>query len=215
VSFCLQTPTGIAGQLAIGFHPTILALSSGFKPQRPSQASFPHDLFAIWPLNKTNYDIIELLFDRPRSAALLTQDNGKGATLMATIEERLQALEQENAARKKAEELLTIAVRALVSKEAFEKLQDTVEKSQEQYGKLFDVLNNHNIFTNQRLADIQDRIIALDGKTVGLQTETRQRFAQIDQHFAQIEATQYEHTTALTEQKNLLTEILARLPEKP
>ena len=50
---------------------------------------------------------------------------------MATIEERLQALEQENAARKKAEELLTIAVRALVSKEAFEKLQDTVEKIQE------------------------------------------------------------------------------------
>ena len=134
---------------------------------------------------------------------------------MATIEERLQALEQENAARKKAEELLTIAVRALVSKEAFEKLQDTVEKSQEQYGKLFDVLNNHNVFTNQRLAGIQDQIIALDGKIVGLQTETRQRFAQTDQHFAQIEATQYEHTTALTEQKNLLTEILARLPEKP
>ena len=43
---------------------------------------------------------------------------------MPTIEERLQALEQENAARKKTEELLTIAVRALVSKEAFEKLQD-------------------------------------------------------------------------------------------
>jgi hypothetical protein len=141
---------------------------------------------------------------------------------MATIEERVQALEQENAARKKAEELLTIAVRALVSKEAFEKLQDTVEKSQEQYGKLFDALNNHNVFTNQRLADIQDRIIAVDGKIVGLQTETRQHFAQIDQRFAQtdqrfarIEATQYEHTTALTEQKNLLTEILARLPEKP
>lgn len=134
---------------------------------------------------------------------------------MATIEERVQALEQENAARKKAEELLTIAVRALVSKEAFEKLQATIEKSQEQYGKLFDVLNNHNVFTNQRLADIQDQIIALDGKIVGLQTDTRQRFAQI-------QATQYEHTSTLTEQKNLLTEqksvlaeILARLPEKP
>jgi hypothetical protein len=127
---------------------------------------------------------------------------------MATIEERLQALEQENAARKKAEELLTIAVRALVSKEAFGKLQDTVEKSQEQNGKLFDVLNNHNIFTNERLGDIQNQLIELDGKIIGQQTETRQ-------HFTQIETTQHEHTTALTEQKTLLTEILARLPEKP
>ena len=126
---------------------------------------------------------------------------------MATIEERLQALEQENAARKKTEELLTIAVRALVSKEAFEKLQDTVEKSQQQNGKLFEVLNNHNILTNVRLGDIQNQLTELDGKLVGLQTETRQ-------HFAQVEAAQYEHTTALTEQKTLLTEILARLPEK-
>ncbi len=145
---------------------------------------------------------------------------------MATIEERLQALEQENAARKRAEELLTIAVRALVSKEAFEKLQDTVEKSQEQNDKLFDVLSNHNIFTNQRLGDIQSQIVELDGKIVGLQTETRQHFTQIEaaqtdldgkfvgqqtetrQHFTLIEATQ-------TEQKTLLTEILARLTEKP
>ena len=127
---------------------------------------------------------------------------------MATIEERLQALEQENAARKKTEELLTIAIRALISKEAFEKLQDTVENSQEQNGKLFDVLNNHNILTNERLGDIQNQLIELDGKIVGLQTETRQ-------HFAQIETTQHEHTTTFAEQKSLLTEILARLPEKP
>ena len=44
---------------------------------------------------------------------------------MPSIEERLQALEQENAARKKTEELLTIAVRALVSKEAIVGLQIT------------------------------------------------------------------------------------------
>jgi uncharacterized protein YydD (DUF2326 family) len=120
---------------------------------------------------------------------------------MATLEERVQALEQENAARKKAEELLTIAVRALVSKEAFEKLQDTVEQSQEQNGKLFDVLNNHNVLTNERLGDIQSQIVELDGKVVGLQTETRQHFTAIE--------------TQLTEHKTLLTEILARLPEKP
>jgi len=144
---------------------------------------------------------------------------------MPTIEERLQALEQENAARKqeiathkKTEELLTIAVRALVSKEAFEKLQDTVEKTQEtvkisheQNGKLFDVLNTHNVFTNERLGDIQNQLIELDGKIVGQQTEIRQRFTEQDgkivglrtetrQHFTQIEAA--------------LAQILARLPEK-
>jgi hypothetical protein len=127
---------------------------------------------------------------------------------MATLEERVQALEQEIIARKQVEEWLTIAVRALVSKEAFEKLQDTIEKSQEQNSKLFDVLNNHNILTNERLGDIQNQIIELDGKIVGQQTETRQ-------HLAQIEATQQEHTATLTEQKNMLTAILARLPEKP
>jgi len=87
-------------------------------------------------------------------------------------------------------------------------LQNTVEKSQEQNGKLFDVLNNHNILTNERLGDIQNQLIELDGKIVGQQTETRQ-------HFVRIETAQHEHTTTLAEQKNLLTEILARLPEKP
>jgi hypothetical protein len=145
---------------------------------------------------------------------------------MPSIEERLQALEQENTARKKAEELLTIAVRALVSKEAFEKLQDTIEKFQEQNGKLFDVLNNHNIFTNERLGDIQNQVIELDGKImgqqaeirqhfneldgkiVGQQTEIRQRFNEQDNKIAGLQATQTEHTT-------LLKQILARLPEKP
>lgn len=141
---------------------------------------------------------------------------------MPTIEERLQALEQENAARKKAEELLTIAVRALVSKEAFEKLQDTVEKlqntveaSQEQNGKLFNVLINQGALHNERITDLQSQLITLDnkvseldnkvtkldnktteidGKVVGLQTEMRQRFGGIE---------------------TALTQILARLPEKP
>ncbi len=104
---------------------------------------------------------------------------------MPTIEERIQALEQENtarkqenAARKQAEELLTITVRALVSKEAFENLQETIQESQEQNGKLFDVIQTHNVFTNERLGDIQGQIIELDGKIVGQQTETRQHFAE-------------------------------------
>ena len=99
---------------------------------------------------------------------------------MPNLEERVHALEREIVVRKKDEKLLTIAVRALVSKEAFEKLQDTVERSQEQNNKLFDVLNNHNVFTNERLGDIQHQIISLDGKIIGQQTEMRQRFAELD-----------------------------------
>jgi len=117
-------------------------------------------------------------------------------------------LEQEIVARKKAEELLTIAVRALVSKEAFEKLQVTVEKSQEQNGKLFDALNTHNSITNERLGDIQNQLIALDGKTVGLQTEMRQRFTEQDGKITGAQATQ-------TKQTALLQQIFARLPENP
>ena len=140
---------------------------------------------------------------------------------MATIEERLQALEREHeqlqtlkrehTELKKTIELQTIAIRALVSKEAFEKLQETVEKSQEQNGKLFDVLNNHNIFTNERLGDIQNQLIETDGKVAGLQTEMRQRFNQQDtemrQRFNQQDNKFAEHTT-------LLQLILKRLPEK-
>ena len=142
---------------------------------------------------------------------------------MPTIEERLQALEQENAARKKAEELLTIAVRALVSKEAFEKLQDTVEKSQEQNGKIFDILNTHNTFTNERLGDIQNQIIELDGKVVGQQTEMRQRFTEQDNKVTELQTEMRQRftkqdtrldrvETRLDGIETLLTQILERLP---
>lgn len=141
---------------------------------------------------------------------------------MPTLEERVQALEkeiverkrseeiliQEIVARKQAEEMLTIAVRALVSKEAFEKLQGTVEKlqetleeSQERNGKLFNVIINQNTLHNERVKDFpaqltnhDKRIAELDGKVVGLQTEMRQRFTGVE---------------------TMLSQILARLPEKP
>ena len=90
---------------------------------------------------------------------------------MATIEERLTALEQENAALKKSVELQMIALRALVTKDAFEALRET-------NNKIFDVLMSHNQLTNERLGDLQTQVIGLDGKIVGLQTETRQRFDQ-------------------------------------
>jgi hypothetical protein len=103
---------------------------------------------------------------------------------MASIEERLTALEQENAALKKSVELQMIALRALVTKDAFEALHET-------NSKIFDVLMNHDQLTNKRLGDLQTQVIELDGKVVGLQTETRQRFDQ---------------------QSKLLLQILDRLP---
>ena len=142
---------------------------------------------------------------------------------MATIEERVQALEQEIVARKKAEDLLTIAVRALVSKEAFEKLQDTVEKlqdtveeSQEQYGKLFDAINTHNAFTNQQLAELREKVeVQVEGKIAGMQTEMRQRFAEQDGKITTLDGKITGVQATQTEQTALLQQILARLPEKP
>jgi hypothetical protein len=98
---------------------------------------------------------------------------------MASIEERLSALEQENAALKKSDELQTIALRALVTKDAFEALRET-------NNKIFDALMSHDQLTNERLGDLQTQVIELDGKSVGLQTEMRQRFEQQDQHFADV-----------------------------
>jgi hypothetical protein len=131
---------------------------------------------------------------------------------MATLEERVQALEQAMVAQKKAEELLTIAVHALVSKEAFEKLQDTVERSQEQNDKLFDVLNTHNAFTNGRLGDIQNQLIEQDGKVTGLQTEMRQYFTEQD---GKVTGLQTEMRQRFTQIETALTQIISRLPEKP
>jgi hypothetical protein len=171
----------------------------------------------------------------------LNSDEWKALTPMATLEERVQALEQEIVARKKAEELLTIAVRALVSKEAFEKLQDTVEKlqdtiekSQEQNGKLFDIINIHNAFINQQFAELREKVeVQVEGKIVGMQTEMRQRFAEQDgkitgldgkitgvqtemrQRFAEQDGKITSVQTTQTEQTTLLQQILARLPEKP
>jgi len=86
---------------------------------------------------------------------------------MPTREERVQALEKELAERKHSEEMLTIAVRALVSKEAFEKLQETIERYQEQNGKLFNVIINQNTLHNERLTDLQGQIIDVNGKLDG------------------------------------------------
>lgn len=134
---------------------------------------------------------------------------------METIEQRVQALEQENAARKQAEELLTISVRALVSKEVFEKMQETVKESQEQNGRLFNVLINQGSLHNERLTDLQGQVIDLNGDVKKLQAETRQRFAEQNSKITALQTTQASHTALLKEHTSLLKQILERLPEKP
>ena len=158
---------------------------------------------------------------------------------MATIEERLQAieqehktLEQEHIQLKKTIELQTIAIGALVNKAALEKLN-------EKYDKIFDGLMAHDHLTNEQLAELRTQLIETDGKVVGLQTETRQRFneqdgkvtglqteirqrfteqnsnvAGLDSKVTELQTTQAEHTSMLEQHTLLLTQILARLPEQ-
>jgi len=130
---------------------------------------------------------------------------------MATLEERVQTLEQEIAARKQAEEMLTIAVRALVSKEAFEKLQETIEASQEQNGRLFNVLINQGTLHNERMTHLQGQIIDLDGNVKGLQTDVKG--LQTDVKGLQTEMR--ETRGDMTDLKSIAQQILARLPEEP
>src|SRR5690348_17079165 len=123
---------------------------------------------------------------------------------MATIEERVQALEQEIAVRKQAEEMLTIAVRALVSKEAFEKLQETIEASQEQNGKLFNVLINQGTLHNERMTNLQGQISDLDGNVKRFQTDVKT-----------LQTEMRETRAEITGVKSIAQQILARLPEEP
>jgi len=122
---------------------------------------------------------------------------------MASIEERLTALEQENAALKKSDELQTIALRALVTKDAFEALRET-------NNKIFDALMSHDHLTNERLGDLQTQVIELDGKSVGLQTEMRQRFEQQDQHFADVRGELTMQGQKLDQVLRLLNTLTAR-----
>ncbi|MBV9710586.1 MAG: hypothetical protein JO011_06705 [Ktedonobacteraceae bacterium] len=127
---------------------------------------------------------------------------------MPTIEERLQAIEQEHAQLKKTIELQTIAIGALVNKA-------TLEKLNEKYDKIFEALIAHDRLTNERLGDIQTQLIEQDGKIVGLQTEMRQHFNEQDSKVAELDSKVTGLQTTQTEHTTLLTQILARLPDKP
>jgi hypothetical protein len=134
---------------------------------------------------------------------------------MASIEERLTALENQHAELREKMELQTIAIGALVNKA-------TLERLNEKYDKLFDVLITHDRLTNEQLAElrtqhlkldgklvgVQTEILKLDGKLVGVQTEMRQGFEAVNARFEEQDKRLDGHTA-------LLTQILARLPEKP
>ncbi len=102
---------------------------------------------------------------------------------MATLEERIARVEQENAELKKSVELLNIALGALVNKA-------TLEKVNEQNGKIFETLTRHDQLTNQQLAELRGQLTEQDGKIVGLQTKMRQEFAEVRtemrQEFAEV-----------------------------
>jgi SMC interacting uncharacterized protein involved in chromosome segregation len=123
---------------------------------------------------------------------------------MPTIEERLQALEQEHAELKKTIELQTIAIGALVTK-------TTLERLNEKYDKIFNALIAHDQLTNEQLAEMRTQHIEIDGKIVGLQTEMRQRFSEQDNKFAGL---QTEMNQRFAEHTTLLQQILARLSEQ-
>ncbi len=118
---------------------------------------------------------------------------------MPTLEERLQALEQEHTQLKKTTELQTIAIGALANK-------FTLEQLNEEYNRIFDALMAHDRFTNEQLAELREQQTQQDGKIVGLQTEMRQRFTEQDNKFVRLETTQAEHTTLLKQILTLLSE---------
>ena len=120
---------------------------------------------------------------------------------MPSIEERLQTLEQEHTQLKKTTELQTIAIGALVNKA-------TLEKLNEKYDRLFEVLIAHDRLTNEQLAELRQHQIEEDGKIVGLQTEMRQRF---NEHTSVLN----EHTARFDHLETLLARVLERLPKAP
>ena len=137
---------------------------------------------------------------------------------MATIEERLQALEQEHTELKKTIELQTIAINALVNKA-------TLEKLNEKNDKIFDALIVHDRLTNEQLAELRNQQSDTDGKIAGLQTEIRQRFSDTDGKITGLQTeirqtakqteTRFEKVeTRLDRMEILLAQILERLPEK-
>ncbi len=137
--------------------------------------------------------------------AELKHDNAELKHDNAEFKHTNAELKQTNAELKQKIELQTIALGALVNKAMLEKLN-------EKNDKVFDALIAHDQFTNAQLAELRDYQIELDGKFVGLQTETHQGFAELDGKVVGLQTEmrqRFEHLEAL------LTQVIARLPQQP
>src|SRR5260370_24741638 len=103
----------------------------------------------------------------------------EGDHYMASVEERLTAIEQDNAKLKRDNAELkekiglhTLAIGGLVNKAMLESIN-------EKNDNIFKALTDHDQLTNQQLAELREKIeVQVEGKIVGLQTEMRQRFEQ-------------------------------------
>src|ERR1700737_5110245 len=95
--------------------------------------------------------VSEVCYNTPRDVACSIEKD----TSMTTIEERLTALEHNHEELKQKIELQTIAIGALVNKA-------TLEKLNERYDKLFDVLIAHDRFTNEQLAGLRSKQVGLE-----------------------------------------------------
>lgn len=138
---------------------------------------------------------------------------------MATIEERLTAIEHDhaelkhdntelkhaNAELKQKVELQTIAIGGLVNKALLESIN-------EKNDKIFKALMDHDEFTNQQLAELREKVeVQIEGKIVGMQTEMRQRFEQQDKQIAVFREQMTDVRSDLTTQGQKLDQILLLL----
>lgn len=128
---------------------------------------------------------------------------------MATIKERVQALEKENTELKQKIELHTIAIGGLINKAALEALN-------EKNDKIFKALQDHDQYTNAEIADLRAKIEDdIEGKIVGMQTEMRQSFTKADDRLDRVDDRLDRVDNRLDRVEGILAQILDRLPEKP
>ena len=101
---------------------------------------------------------------------------------MATIEERLTAIEQEHAELKEKVELQTMAIGGLVNKAMLERIN-------EKNDKIFQALIAHDEFTNQQISELRERVeVQVEGKIAGMQIEMRQSFNTVNARFDVMDA---------------------------
>src|SRR5258708_8511279 len=101
---------------------------------------------------------------------------------MATIEERLAAIEQEHAELKQKIDLQTLAIGGLVNKAMLERIN-------EKNDKIFQALIAHDEFTNRQLSEFRERVeVQVEGKIAGMQAEMRQSFDAVNARFDAVNA---------------------------